>query len=148
MKYLLILALAVLAGCTQIQAKLDTQVSAVTVPDLQAAIADAKAANDADGVDCWTQVLDYVQSLPVSSIGTPEPSIVGVASGIEAARTVAAQPVPTFPPIPASLHKACAVLVVDSQELALKLGISAAALKTGLGVVKLQSEAAALKIRP
>jgi hypothetical protein len=72
-------------------------VQAASVPDLQAAVADAKAAGDADGAACWQDVLSYVQSLPTSTAGAPEPTIAGVASAIEAARIGVAQASVVFP---------------------------------------------------
>jgi hypothetical protein len=136
--------LGVLTGCSQIQAKLNTDVQAATVPDLQAAVADAKAAGDADGFACWTDVLNYVQALPTAGASTPAPQIAGVASGIEAARIGAASLAQgvVIPPIPHQLHKDCAVLIIDAEQLAARLGISAAALGKGAGLAK---EAAALQ---
>ena len=139
-----VLFLFALDGCSAVQAKLDTQVQAATVPDLQAAVADAQAANDQDGVDCWTQVLAYVQSLPTANATTAQPQIAGIASALEAGRIASNQPLPSFPPVPHSLHKACAVLVVDAQQLALKLGISAGALAKGAPIVKGAVKAGAL----
>jgi hypothetical protein len=128
-----------MSGClAQLQAKLNLDVQAATVPDLKAAIADAQAAGDADGLACWNDVLSYVQALPTTSASAPNPTVAGVASGIEAARIAAAQAgnVVALPPIPAQLHRDCAVVVLDAEQLAAKLGISAAAIVKGGGVVK------------
>lgn len=156
MKYLHVLtcvalctAFACMEGCSTVQAKFSQDVQAATVPDLQAAIADAKAANDQDGLDCWTDVLNYVEALPTSAASNPLPAISGVASGLEAAR-IGAQAlngasINVIPPIPPKLHKDCAVLVVDSQQLALKLGISAAALGKAGATIKAAATLKALE---
>jgi hypothetical protein len=146
-KILAFTALAFLAGCAQFQAKLSQDVQAASVPDLQAAVADAKAAGDADGAACWQDVLDYVQALPTSAAGAPAPTIAGVASALEAARIAATQASVgiSVPPIPHQLHKDCAVLIIDAQQLAAKLGISAGALSKGAGVAKLLRAAQAAK---
>jgi hypothetical protein len=134
-----------LSGCAQFQAKIAQDVQAASVPDLQAAVADAKAAGDADGAACWQDVLNYVQALPTSSAGAPEPTIAGVASAIEAARIGVAQASIgiSIPPIPHQLHKDCAVIVIDATQLAAKLGISAAALSKGVGAASVLKAARA-----
>lgn len=126
------------AGCAQVQAKFNQDVQAASVPDLQAAVADAKAAGDADGLACWNDVLSYVQALPTSSESAPLPTVAGVASGIEAARIAAAAAGKgiVIPPIPHQLEKDCAIVVIDAQKLAAQLGLSAAALSKGLPVLK------------
>lgn len=137
-KMLVLSCLVAVAGCAQIQAKLNQDVQAASVPDLQAAVADAKAAGDKDGEACWNDVLAYVQALPTNAASAPLPTIAGVASGIEAARIAAAAAGKgvAIPPIPAQLHRDCAVVLVDAQQLAAKLGLSAAALSKGVGAVK------------
>lgn len=148
---ILIAALAAVSGCAAIQNKFNQDVQAATLPDVEAAVASATAAGDVDGAACWQDVADYIKALPTDQQGAAVPVILGVASGIEAAR-IAAQAASqgvVIPPIPAKLHKDCAVLVVDAQQLALKIGLNAAALKSGLGVVKagaaLKGQAAALR---
>ncbi len=133
----LLMACVFHAGCSQIQAKINADVQAATIPDIQAALADAQAASDADGVACWTDVLAYINALPTTTAGAPVPSIKGVASGLEAARIAAAAAPVTIPPIPPQLHRDCAVLIVDFQETAAKLGLSAAALNKGVGAAKI-----------
>jgi len=146
-KMLLLVSVACVAGCSQIQAKLNQDVQAASVPDLQAAVADAKAAGDADGAACWQDVLNYVQALPTSAASSVAPTVAGVASALEAARIAAAQTSVgvSVPPIPAQLHRDCAVLIVDAQELAAKLGISAAALSRGAGLAKVAAQLQAAK---
>jgi len=144
----LTLAFAVVAafsftGCTSLQAKFDTQVQAATVPDVTAALSDAQAAADADGAACWADVLAYINALPTTVPAGSTPTINGVASAIEAARTVQLQPLATIPPISPQLHKDCAVVILDAQQTAAKLGLSAAALGKGVGAVKVLKAAGA-----
>lgn len=138
MKYVVICLVALISGCAQIQSKLDSDVQTLTVPDVQAALADAKAANNTDGIACWTDWLAYINSLPTNSSSTPLPKVIGAATIIEAASEASqatGAPI-AFPPIPHQLHKDCAVLIVDAQTVALKLGLGAQALTKGVGIVK------------
>jgi hypothetical protein len=134
----LLVGIAGIAGCAQIQSKLNQDVQTATVPDLQAAVAEAQAAGDQDGAACLTDVLNYVQALPSVSSSAPPVNVVGAASALEAARIGAASLSTGFviPPIPHQLHKDCAVLVIDAEQLAAKFGIGAAALAKGGGVLK------------
>jgi hypothetical protein len=126
--------LVCLCGCAQLQTQVDTKVQQVVVPDLQAAYSAAVAANDADGAACWNDILQYVNQLPTTAPGGTTPTIAGVASALEAAR-IAQQGGPVlFPPIPHQLHKDCAVIVVDAQQVAAKFGIIVGA--SAAGVVK------------
>ena len=127
---LMLAALAVTGGCAQIQAKFDQQVQTIALPDVEAAQADAIAAGDADGAKCWAEVASYLKGLPTQAT-TPIPRVNGVASAIEAGRIASQQPIPALPPIPHSLHVACAVIQIDAQQLALKFGITGALLGKG-----------------
>lgn len=151
-KALLCVALIALAGCSAIQSKINADLQTATVPDLKAAVASAQAANDADGVACWSELLKYVESLPTASPDS-QPMIAGAASALEAARIARLQGPVSLPPVPHSLHVACAVLQVDAQQtiakLGLKIGLAAApiagSLKVQAGANALKAEAAALK---
>jgi hypothetical protein len=70
-------AVASLSGCGALQAKITQDVQTATVPDLQAAVAEAQAAGDQDGAACFTDVLNYVQALPSVSSAAPPVNIVG-----------------------------------------------------------------------
>lgn len=134
---LLVAAFVTVTGCAQVQAKFNQDVQAATIPDVTAARDAAVAANDTDGAACWGDVIAYLNSLPTSAANQPAPQIVGVASALEATRTAnIGQPLPV-PPIPPQLHRDCAVVVLDAQNLAAKLGLSAAALGKGLPVAKM-----------
>lgn len=113
-------------------------VKAATIADAQACVADANAAGDADGAACCQDIADYL-----STQSTAAPQIVGVLSALEVARTFKA------PTLPSKLHKDCAVLVVDAQGMALRLGLQLAPVAGGLkvqaGAAALKSEAAALQ---
>lgn len=116
-----------------IVAKVTSDVQAITIPDLDAAIATATQNNDTDGLACWAEVKAYVLSWPTAP-GTPLPTIAGIASSIEAGRVTRLNRAPLLPPIPASMHRACAVVLVDLQTVVAKLGVGAAAAAHGLTV--------------
>lgn len=110
-----------------------------TLEDAQAALAIANANGDTDAAPCYQDIVDEL-SKPGS---TGVPAINGLLSTLEAARTFKA---PTVPP---KLHKDCAVLVIDAQQTAFKLGLRLApvggALKVQQGAAALGREAAALQ---
>jgi hypothetical protein len=140
-----------LAGCGAIQAKINQDVQATTLPDAQAALADAQAAGDTDAAACYQDIIDFLNSLPTSGASSEPPKVVGLLSALEAGRVLAqaAQNGPQLPPIPPKLHKDCAVLIVDAQRTALTLGVDVAALSKGTAFLKagaaLKREGAALK---
>jgi hypothetical protein len=110
----LLMLLAACAGLGQVQQKLQ----ALTVADVQAALATANAAQDQDGIDCYTALLPWARSMPSGEQAAP----VGVLSALENARVLRL----TFTTgVPPAVHKACAALVVDENTLLLKLGLSA-----------------------
>lgn len=147
-RFLMVFAIATIAGCAQLGAvnqkiAQDVQdivapIKATTLADAQAALATATAAGDTDAAPCYQDIVDVLSASATSS----PPAIVGILSALEAARTFKA------PQIPAKLHKDCAVLVIDAQETAFKLGIAAAPVVGGLkvqaGAQALKAEAAAL----
>lgn len=130
-----IVALAVLAGCAQIQQKLNQDVQAVTTPDLQTALADAQAANHASGVTCWGGLLAYVNALPVPSANSPQPALGGVATALELGSEFQNAPpqLIALPPLPHDVHDACAGILLDDANLLAKLGITVGS----LGKIKL-----------
>lgn len=137
--FCIFILLALLEGCTlegvknHLTVDIAAKVQPLTLADLDLAIADATAAGDVDGLACWVEAKAYVQSWP-----TPAPhglpNVGGVASGIQAARTARLRPAPGLPPIPASMHRACAVVIVDANRVLGRLGITAAAQAKGLPV--------------
>ena len=148
---LTLLALCMLCGCAAVQSTnqkiaQDVQnivepIKQATITDAQAALADAQAAGDQDGAACFQDIINFLNQQ-----GSAPPQIAGVLSGMEVARTFKA------PSLPPQLHKDCAVLVVDAQEMALKLGLTlapvAGAVKVQAGSAALRSEAAALGAKP
>lgn len=144
-----IAGMAMMSGCSAIQAKIGADVQTTTLPDINAAIADAQDAGDLDAVACFTDIRDFINSLPNSVQPSKAPGVVGVLSAIEEGRLLAKSGPPTLPPIPHQLHKDCAVIVLDAQQLAAKLGIQAAALvgggKIAVAGAALKGQAAALK---
>jgi hypothetical protein len=132
MRIIVFFILTLIPACSQIQSKLNADIQAVTLPDLQAALASATASNDADGAACWSDMIDYVNALPTATTPNAIPQIKGIASALEASRNAAnAQPI-AIPPIPPKLHRDCAVVILDARELALKLGLTGAAALHGL----------------
>jgi hypothetical protein len=109
-----------LAGCTpaqQVKVQQDIEkvvapIQATTLADAQAALAIAIANNDTDGVQCFTDIVNYLGN-PIN----PLPAVNGVLSALEAARTFKGIS------IPANIHSHCAVIVLDAPTTALKLGL-------------------------
>lgn len=138
----LAIAFLILPGCATVgaaNAKIAADVHELVAPIQQATLEDAKAAvviaqanHDDAAVQCFTDIVNYLQNDPGASV----PAINGVLSGLEAARTFRA------PSIPENIHKDCAVIVLDAQQAALRLGLRGA---TVVGGVKVQAGAAALK---
>jgi hypothetical protein len=130
------MVLALLAGCTQIQAKLDAQVQTVTLPDLTAALADATAAGNSSGVACWSGLITYVNALPTVSGTSSTPVIVGVATAIELGSEAAQSPVKliSLPPLPRPVHDACSGILQDDVNLLAKFGLTASAIVKGAPV--------------
>jgi hypothetical protein len=132
------LVLGVLAfaavGCAQIEAKVNKDIQAVATPDLQNALAIAKAQPvvDADHVGCWSGLLNYTQALPTVGADTPLPAVNGIASLLEV-ETDAVNSVdlsqPLLPPLDRATEKSC--LFVLSQNAAAKAKL--AALLAGIG---------------
>jgi hypothetical protein len=106
-----------LSGCSttlgkKVEADLFAPVQQATLADAQAALVIAQANNDAEGVQCYTDIVNYLQNkLPTL------PVVSGVLSVLEAARTFKGVSVPE------DIHRDCAVIVLDSQQTALRLGL-------------------------
>lgn len=132
-----------MTGCAQVQAtnaKIAQDVQNIVAPIQQTTLEDAKAAlaiananGDTDGAACYADIVADLSAQ--AAAGGPLP-IAGVLSALEAARTFKGVQ------IPAKTHRDCAVLVVDAQQMAIKLGIQLAPV---VGGVKVQAGAAALK---
>lgn len=92
-------------------------IAGVVSADLDAAIAIAKANNDATGAACWQAIKDNLAAKPA------QPAPAGAISAFEAlrsrVRTLQAG-------VPEAVHVACAPLVVDANLVLLKLGAIAA----------------------
>lgn len=117
-----ILACAVLLpGCATVAGVAGTQIKQVTVEDIDAAIELARIGEDADGMACWQAVK---AAMPAGG-GAATVKIAGVASGWQAARNVRRGIQAGIDPV---VHRACAVLVVDAEQTAGKLGLRGVAL--------------------
>lgn len=139
---LLVCAGFALSGCGAVQTvnaqvaqdlhNIVAPIKQTTLEDAQAALAIANANGDTDAAPCYQDIVDELSKPGATGL----PVVNGVLSALEAARTFKA------PTVPAKLHKDCAVLVIDAQETAFKLGIRLAPVAGGL---KVQQGAAALK---
>lgn len=81
---ILLLGIVALTGCAGIESTIQAdlqKVSAIAVPDLQAALADATAHGDTAASNCYTTLLAVIQSNPIHM-----PTIKGVASAFQAGR--------------------------------------------------------------
>lgn len=151
--FLMAAATFLFTGCAQLQAtntkiaqdvqNIVAPVQQATLADAQAALARAQATGDTDVIPCYQDIVDVLSTPGTVSL----PPVVGVLSALEAARTL--KP----PSLPPKLHRDCAVLVVDAQEMAFKLGLTlapvAGAVKVQQGAAAVKAEAAALQaVRP
>lgn len=142
--------MAVMIGCAQIQAKIDSAAQTIVVPDLQQALADANAAvpPDTDGAACWQDSINYLNSLPTTANAGNTPHIVGLVSAIEATRIVKVGAPLQVPPIPRQLKMDCSLVVDDLAVWIVQLQATALSAIKGVGIVKqgaaLKAEAAAL----
>lgn len=142
MKYLIILSLLMLGGCSTISGLFkkpvtanpvqaaQTQIAQITQADLTNAITIAKANNDVAGVNCLTALQAH---LPAA---TTLPKVNGAFSAYELARVKIA----AFQNgVPQDVHIACAPVVLDAQGVLLKLGVIAAGAPgvgaAGLGIL-------------
>jgi hypothetical protein len=120
LKAVLFVWLAFCAGCTpaqQVKVQADVEmviapIQATTLADAQAALAIAVANNDTDGVQCFTDIVNYLGN-PIN----PLPVVNGILSGLEAARTFKGIA------IPENIHRSCSVIILDAPTTALKLGL-------------------------
>src|SRR5689334_237574 len=101
-----------ISGCATLNAVGGQKLQDITGPDVDAAIALAKAGNDPDGLACWTAI-----KAVMPTTGTTQIDIKGVASTIQAARNVRRGVQAGIDP---AVHRSCAVLVLDAQETALR----------------------------
>lgn len=124
----LALALA-LSGCATAQlpaqpmpspaqdVKAETSLAQVTIADIDAAIVIAQAGGDTDNVACLQQIKLWLGN------PKPAPSIVGPISAFAATRVGVSRIRSGVPP---EMHRACAVIIVDANQVLLRLGILAA----------------------
>jgi hypothetical protein len=141
--------LTLLAGCgaqgAAVRANIQADVQQIVAPiqqttlaDAQAAVVIAQASGDQAGVQCFTDIVNYLQNA-----GPALPAVAGVLSGLEAARTFKGIT------IPENIHRDCAVIVLDAQQAAIRLGLSLAPVVGGIkvqaGAATLKAEAAALQ---
>jgi hypothetical protein len=124
---ILVLGISACASVGGISNPFAKQVQPIVAADVTAALAEATAANDTAAVACYTAISNYMASLPSGGTAT----INGALSGLEAARILNSQ---VSAGIPSNIHQACAVIVLDAQETALRLGLTGAALGKPIAV--------------
>lgn len=112
----LIVAALSLHGCATVAGAAGKNLQLVTSADIDAAIALAQQSNDADGLACWMAVK---AAMPAGADGV-QVEIKGVASAWQAGRNLRRSVDAGINP---EVHRACAVLVVDAEQTAGKLGL-------------------------
>ncbi|MDE3023908.1 MAG: hypothetical protein KGI54_18985, partial [Pseudomonadota bacterium] len=138
--YLIMLCLALLAGCSTLSGlkspatdpvqAAQANIAQITQADLTNAISIAKANNDIAGVNCLTALQAHIPN----SVNIPK--VNGVFSAYELTRVK----VRAFQNgVPQDVHIACAPVVLDAQGVLLKLGVIAAGAPgvgaAGLGIL-------------
>lgn len=135
------LAIPILAGCSAVSV-LEKKAAALTLPEAQANLDLALAANDVDGILCFTAARDDLARKAAASGGTSN----GYPALWESARLARMGFGNLIPP---EVHRACAPIILDAEKTAVSLGLYAAPAAGGLKVMKsaqlLKSEAAALE---
>jgi hypothetical protein len=126
MKYFVLCVIAVLAGCAQIQTQFNQQLQTLTEPDLQAAVAEATAANDPNPnhLACYQGLLTGVQALNVTAPPSSTVQPAGVVSGAEALLLAGNFTPITLPTLTPTTKAACqeviGELVVEGSAASLK----------------------------
>lgn len=111
------LSLAVLLpGCATVAGIAGTQLQLVTAADIDAAIELARIGEDADGMACW----QAVKAAMPAGAATATVKIAGVASAWQAGRNARRGLQAGIDPV---VHRNCAVLIVDAEQTAGKLGL-------------------------
>lgn len=151
---ILVIVFAFVSGCSQIEAKIDTQVQPIVQADLTAAITIAKErpATEQQPLQCYTGLQTWAASFPTTAPGFVDPSQAqGLISGLEVARIGvldASAPAPALPPLDTATYNACLVAFADTKIAAIKLAAVVAGLAKGAGLANqaagLKAEAAAL----
>ncbi len=101
-----------ITGCATVASQ---KVQEITGPDIDAAIALAKAGNDPDGLACWEAI-----KAVMPATGTVHIEVKGAASAVQAARNVRRGVQAGVDPV---VHKNCAVVVLDAEQTAARLGL-------------------------
>lgn len=157
-----VIAIALLSGCSVIEAKIQKDVATITLPDVDNALAHAQHANNASGIKCWGWLSTTLHA--AADAPTPDSApqgFVGIATLLELGSEAQQNPTPafSFPKPPRDVHDACAGLVLDDKLLLGKFGLTvggaamgvgniATAAKLKAGASALRAEAAALGVHP
>lgn len=116
-----------------------------TLPDLEAALADAQAHNDTVSTPCWQALVTAVQQQQGPNLSLPS----GVFSAIQKARDlkVAIQSAGSPSGPLATLNIACAPLILDGQNTLILLGLGAGAI-AGTGGIAVPAIPGVLSLIP
>lgn len=146
-----------MTGCATIgaiESKIGRDVAAITLPDVDNALAHATKANNTSGKTCWGWWHSILTDLAAqqSQAQPDEPQgFVGIATLLELGSEARQNPAPAFafPKMPRDVHDACAGLVLDDKLLLGKFGLQAGSVALGasnvVGAAKLKAGAAALQ---
>lgn len=150
-----VMSLAVIAGCSQIQSKIISDVGPIVAADLDSAIAIAstRPATEQQPLACYTGLKAWVNSLPTTAPPLVDVSEAkGLIAGAELARIGildASTPAAALPPLDQATYNACLVAFADTKIAAIKLAAVVASLSHGAGLAKeaagLKGQAAALR---
>ena len=132
LKFLPALALTVLAGCAQLQAKFNSDVQILTEPDLQAAVALAASNPNPVHGQCYAGLLAGVQALNTTAPASASVQPAGIISAAEALMQASDQIAPiTLPKLAPGVDAACkqviGELVVDGSTAAIRAQAAVAA---------------------
>lgn len=117
-RVMLVVLAGLLAGCATSPLSPGMDLGGFVRADVERAVAIATAANDPAGVACGLAIL---AALPAETVTTPPP--IGAFSTFMTVREARHR---IDAGIPESVHRACAVLVLDAQQTLLKIGAMAA----------------------
>jgi PBP1b-binding outer membrane lipoprotein LpoB len=116
MRNVILLVCILFAGCAGVASKVgQSKLQEITTADVDAAIEMAKAGNDQDGLACWMAIKAVMPATGVAQI-----DVKGAASALQAARNVRRSVQAGVDPV---VHKNCAVVILDAEQTALKLGL-------------------------
>lgn len=118
MRILIALVVLFLSGCATVAGIGGKNLQVITTKDVDAAIALAQQSGDADGLACWQAIK---AAMPADGT-TAQVQIDGVLSAWQEARNIRRGIQGGIDP---TVHRTCAVLVVEAEQTLAKLGVRA-----------------------